>query len=348
MERVRIRNSRQRKWRRMRWVAVIGLVIVIGLVAFLEDHALMPDQLSGEDQYCKVTTDWMEGPFAVETWDDEDLYDFYIISVNDYFMLVKAHLDDGELMDYVSSLFDKDGNYIPAEKTLTGASAVIEGDLKALAMEEMSYYADETLPVSDFELYFYPYCLDITTDGDMSMVIIWGFLFVLLFVIGTLGAILSAVGHHRKMAKLKGKIFYERFVQDWSSGTERMDTRKESLIVLKEFLIVPDSLEMVIPLTELAWCYDAGRRGRKVSMYVMRMNGSLQKLCVLKEKAGAMAEDYLSMIQIQAPWCRVGYTEENKRDFGGMNRKDTLEKIAAEKDQHLSQFSFGNGSLYNH
>lgn len=343
MQRIRIRNSGQRKWRRLRWLSVIGLFIAIILAIFLEMNALPPDRLSNEGQYCKFTTDWVGEAFAVEMQDDEEVYDFHIARIGDMFMIVKVPVNDEEMGQFLDTLFDEDGNYLSGEKELQGASMPIERDLKSLAMEEFGYYVDEVLPVTDFSLYFYPYGMDTTTDGHLTMVIIWGMVFALLCVIGVIGGLIAAARHYAGIQRLKNELFYERFMADWSRSGRPMDTRNEKLIVLGEFMVVPDYPSMVLKLSDLAWCYEAGRRGRKVTLYIMDMNGSLKKLCVIKEKSGKAVSDYLEMIHRQAPWCRIGYTPENRQAFGGMNKKSTLTAIATERDEYLSHYTLSNG-----
>lgn len=337
MGRIKIRNSRQRKWKRLLWIGIIGFIIASGMIILLSDNPVTPDKISGEGQFCRVTADWMSEAFAVETWDDEDMYDYHLIRTGDRFMIVSAWLDDGEFREYIDSLYDESGNYIPVEKELEGGSGIIDYDLRGLALEELSYDLGMVLTESDFDEYIYPYYLNTTNMGDFDTVMYLWLAFILVLLAAITGNLVLSIRHRRRMADLKNKIFYDRLVDCWSRSGEKMDTGKRPMVVLSDYLIVPDYNELVLPMEKVAWCYAIPQSMGRESLYAMCFDGRTVRLCDTRKKRGMSAEDYMQQIRLSAPWCRIGYTQENRHDFGDMKKKQILDQIAAEKNKYLSQ-----------
>lgn len=343
--RIKIRNVRQRKWRRLLAISGAGFILMFILAMFVVMNALSPERLSDEGQYCEVNVDWMSWPFAVYSWDNEDIYDFYLVNGGDRFMIVSTWVDNEDFMDYLDLLY-ADDTYTPVEKQLSGASVSMSDDLKNLALEELSYDLGQTLTMADFDDYIYPYVLDTTSGGDLDTLYVIMMLLLMVFIVAVVGSVISGIRHALRMGRLKSEPFYERMVRKWSDSGQRMDTARRPMVVLPGYLIVPEYEKLVLPLEQVAWCYAVPQGRRRDTVYVMDMNGRLSRLCQLRRRRGSepyTAEDYMAEIHLCAPWCRIGYTAENRQDFGGLNRKMTLDKIIFEKDKYLSQIPLNNG-----
>lgn len=343
MNRIKIRNKHQRVWRILRVLGIVGLMAGMGLGIFLETYALSPGQLKEEGRYCRLTTEWISDAFAVESWDGVDRYDYYLIDTGDRFMIASAYLDDEEIAAYIDSLYDGEDNYIPAEKEFDGSSVLVDRDLKELAVEELGYWLDMELTVQDYDDYFYPYYLDTVNLGDYDTFIDILLLALFVLLIGIVGGSVSAVKHKRKMLALKKRPYYRQLQDEWRRSDAGRLLKTQPIVILDSYLIVPEYSELVLPLEEMAWFYAAGQGKNKKQLFALGLNGNLRSICTIRDKAGLLSEDYLEQIQMAAPWCRIGYTADNRQAFGGLNKKRTMDAIIVEKNNFLSQKSVLEG-----
>ena len=340
MERMKIRNPKAGKWRWWLLVTFIALVIMVAMNIYLDDHALSPAQIVKNGQYCRMNTRWMSDAFAVETLDDEDTYDYFLVLSKDEadkFFIIKSWTDDEQCLKYIDSLYES-GDYKGIEQEWTGGSQLVDDDVKNYAREYVSDYLGMNVDADEYDRFFYSYCMDLTNMGDMDTVIGGMLLALVLFIIGLIGLIISAVRWRIKVSRLQNEDFFPRFERNWQRTGEKMDTGKRPMVVVPEFLLIPSYKSLVVRLDSVVWCYVLPLAKKTYGLYVMDTKGKVISLCRIKEKKGIYVREYLEQIHHAAPWMAIGYSSENREAFGAFMKNKTIEKIIAEKDKIMSQF----------
>ena len=225
MERMKIRNPKIKKWRGLLILALIGAIITVAMEIYLSDHALTPDQISKKGQYCAVTSRWMSDAFATETMNGEDTYDYFLVlsEDSDRFFMIRSWTDDEQCLKYIDSLYES-GEYEKIDQEWTGGSQPVDDEVKNYAIQYVSEYLGMNLTTDMYDDYFYSYCMDLTSMGDMDTVIGGMLLMFALLLIGLLGCLISAIGWHGRIAALKRQDFFPKFEQNWMQSGEKMDT----------------------------------------------------------------------------------------------------------------------------
>lgn len=336
---MKMRNPKIGKWRWLMVIALIASCVMVGMEFYLSDHALSPEQVKKEGQYCAVTANWMSDAFAVETMADEDTYDYFIVThpAMDRFMIIKSWTDDEQCLEYIDALYSS-GAYQAVEQEWTGGSGVIDQEVKALAATYLSDQTGENVTLDDFEDYFYPYCLDLTNMGDMDVVIGGMLLAFAVLFISLAGGLISAIRWRTKLNRLKNQSFYPKLEQNWMRSGEPMDTKKQPLVVVPGFLVVPSYQTIIIELEKSVWCYVLPLARKKYGFYVMDNNGKVNFICQIKESKQVFVRHYLEQMHLAAPWMAIGYSSENREAFGPFEKEKTINQIMEEKNKMLSQF----------
>ena len=187
MERMKIRNPKIKKWRGLLILALIGAIITVAMEIYLSDHALTPDQISKKGQYCVVTSRWMSDAFATETMNGEDTYDYFLVlsEDSDRFFMIRNWTDDEQCLKYIDSLYES-GEYEKVDQEWTGGSQPVDDEVKNYAIQYVSEYLGMNLTPDMYDDYFYSYCMDLTSMGDMDTVIGGMLLMFALLLIGLL------------------------------------------------------------------------------------------------------------------------------------------------------------------
>ena len=341
MERMKIRNPKIKKWRGLLILALIGAIIAVAMEIYLSDHALTPDQISKKGQYCAVTSRWMSDAFATETMNGEDTYDYFLVlsEDSDRFFMIRSWTDDEQCLKYIDSLYES-GEYEKIDQEWTGGSQPVDDEVKNYAIQYVSEYMGMNLTTDMYDDYFYSYCMDLTSMGDMDTVIGGMLLMFALLLIGLLGCLISAIRWHGRIAALKRQDFFPKFEQNWMQSGEKMDTKHRQVVVVKDFLLVPSYKDIVIPLDQVVWCYVLPLAKKNYGLYIMGTDGKAVLVCRVKEKGSVYVREYLEQIHLSAPWMAIGYSAENRQAFGAYEKSETIAKIIAKKDKMMSQFPF--------
>ena len=166
---MKIRNPKIKKWRGLLILALIGAIITVAMEIYLNDHALTPDQISKKGQYCAVTSRWMSDAFATETMNGEDTYDYFLVlsEDSDRFFMIRNWTDDEQCLKYIDSLYES-GEYEKIDQEWTGGSQPVDDEVKNYAIQYVSEYLGMNLTTDMYDDYFYSYCMDLTSMGDIQ------------------------------------------------------------------------------------------------------------------------------------------------------------------------------------
>ena len=336
---MKIGNPKISKWRWLLVIALLATCVTVWMEGYLNDHALSPAQVKKEGQYCAVTSQWMSDAFAVETLDDEDTYDYFIVTnpVLDRCLIVKSWTDDEQCLEYIDTLYSS-GDYQAVEQEWTGGSGVLDYEVKELAVAYLADQTGEKVTMDQFEDYFYPYCMDLTNMGDMDIVIGSMILMFGLLLVSLIGCVVSKIRWHTRVNRLKNQSFYPKLEQNWMRSDVPMNTGKQPMVVVPGFLIVPSYESLIIELEKSVWCYVLPLDRKKYGFYVMHADGKLDFVCRFRESRRISARHYLEQIHLAAPWMAIGYSSENRAAFGPFERGKTINQIMEEKNKMLSQF----------
>ena len=140
--------------------------------------------------------------------------------------------------------------------------------MKNYAIQYVSEYLGMNLTTDMYDDYFYSYCMDLTSMGDMDTVIGGMLLMFALLLIGLLGCLISAIRWHGRIAALKRQDFFPKFEQNWMQSGEKMDTKHRQVVVVKDFLLVPSYKNIVIPLDQTVWCYVLPLAKKNYGLYI--------------------------------------------------------------------------------
>ena len=195
-------------------------------------------------------------------------------------------------------------------------------------------------PTTDmYDDYFYSYCMDLTSMGDMDTVIGGMLLMFALLLIGLLGCLISAIRWHGRIAALKRQDFFPKFEQNWMQSDEKMDTKHRQVVVVKDFLLVPSYKDIVIPLDQVVWCYVLPLAKKNYGLYI-NSDAAAELGITIPDDIAVYVREYLEQIHLSAPWMAIGYSAENRQAFGAYEKSETIAKIIAKKDKMMSQFPF--------
>ena len=253
--------------------------------------------------------------------------------------MIRSWTDDEQCLKYIDSLYEN-GEYEKIDQEWTGGSQPVDDEVKNYAIQYVSEYLGMNLTTDMYDDYFYSYCMDLTSMGDMDTVIGGMLLMFALLLIGLLGCLISAIRWHGRIAALKRQDFFPKFEQNWMQSGEKMDTKHRQVVVVKDFLLAPSYKDIVIPLDQAVWCYVLPLAKKNYGLYIMGTDGKAVLVCRVKEKGSVYVREYLEQIHLSAPWMAIGYSAENRQAFGAYEKSETIAKIIAKKDKMMSQFPF--------
>ena len=96
---------------------------------------------------------------------------FLVLSEDsDRFFMIRSWTDDEQCLKYIDSLYES-GEYEKIDQEWTGGSQPVDDEVKNYAIQYVSEYLGMNLTTDMYDDYFYSYCMDLTSMGDMDTVI---------------------------------------------------------------------------------------------------------------------------------------------------------------------------------